>query len=582
MQIKCFFALVCLKRDFMSCFYSKEFSTSSTTDVENQFICQFLSLSTGEAVKVYLYGLYLCKNNQIDPTLNDFANNIGLTIEEVKSSFKFWEEFGLVSVLSYEPFLIQYFPTSLATLKKPKKFKVEKYEDFSKALQTLITGRMISPNEFTEYYNLMEIYHVNQDAMLMIIRYCVDLKGNSIGQKYILQVAKDFANRGLISMDKIEKELAFYVNRQFELEKIFQALSIKRRPEIDDVNLLKKWTNELSFEVENIVFVAKSIKKGGIDKLDNTLKELYSVKCFSKEEIEEYFKKKQSVYELAIKINKALSIYVEVIETVIDNYTNKWISYGYTGETLLFIASHCFRMGKNTLQNMDKLIEYLRQRGFVDLSSVNDYFDDVIKTDEFIAKMLATAGINRRPTPWDRENIATWKGWNFTEEMILEASKRSAGKGASIQYVTAILSNWKNSGIFTLEALNNTAPQSQTKPTYNNELSAEEYNREYERRRTRAVSLAQKNTDKAMEIDGFSSAYERQFSIERDLAFAEISANTEKITQLEQEKSDLKVKIDSLLATVNLKIEDLSPIYSCSKCNDTGYVGTHRCDCLKK
>ena len=40
--------------------YSKEFTANMYTTVENQFITKYLPQADGDAVKAYLYGLYLC------------------------------------------------------------------------------------------------------------------------------------------------------------------------------------------------------------------------------------------------------------------------------------------------------------------------------------------------------------------------------------------------------------------------------------------------------------------------------------------------------------------------------------------
>ena len=88
--------------------------------------------------------------------------------------------------------------------------------------------------------------------------------------------------------------------------------------------------------------------------------------------------------------------------------------------------------------------------------------------------------------------------------------------------------------------------------------------------------------DKAMEIDGFASLYERIFGIEKDLAFAEISGDNEKLLSLEKEKVEISKNIDKTLSKIGLEFSDLSPKYICEKCNDTGYVGTDRCDCFNK
>ena len=85
-----------------------------------------------------------------------------------------------------------------------------------------------------------------------------------------------------------------------------------------------------------------------------------------------------------------------------------------------------------------------------------------------------------------------------------------------------------------------------------------------------------------MKIEGFPALYERVFGIEKDLAFAEISGDNEKLKGLEKEQQDIMESIASLLKNINLSFSDLSPKYACVKCNDTGYVGTNRCDCLNK
>ena len=93
---------------------------------------------------------------------------------------------------------------------------------------------------------------------------------------------------------------------------------------------------------------------------------------------------------------------------------------------------------------------------------------------------------------------------------------------------------------------------------------------------------AGQNTEKAMELEGFSSIYERLFTIEKDLAFAEINGNTESLIALEKEQKEITIKVQKMLKTIGLTLNDLSPKYMCDKCNDTGYVGTNRCDCFDK
>ena len=558
----------------MTCSFSKDFSTSSFTNIESVFITEYLPIAEGDSVKVYLYGLFLCQHPEKDSSLSQIASHLKMSEQQVKDCFLFWEEFGLLSIVEKEPFAVQYHPIRSFSGSKPRKYKAEKYTDFTKSLQALLPNRMISTSEYSEYFMLMETYFIKPEAMLMIVKYCTDRKGKDVSYRYISKVAKDFGNREINTIEKVEKELSSYIAQTGILEQILHALSLRRSPDIEDANLLKKWTGELSFDSENIIFAASKLKKASMEKLDSFLLELYSMKSFSKQEIAEFLDKKKAVYDLAIKINKALSIYVEVLDPVVDTYTKKWLSFGFEESALLFIASQCFKSGKNTLLDMDELIETLRNRGVITLSSVGDYFEQIKKTDEFISKLLLTVGLNRRPNPWDRENLNVWKSWNFSLDMILEAGKLASGKSSPIAYMNGILSNWKNNNVFSLESV-----QSSDNATDN---SQEAYNREYERRRSIALSRAQKNNEIAMAIDGFSDVYGRLNSIEKDLAFAEIANDKSALESLEKEKKTLTEKGESLLKTKRLSFKDLSPIFACEKCNDTGYVGTHRCDCFNK
>jgi len=558
----------------MTCSFSKEFSSSAYTNLENLFITEYLPIAEGDAVKVYLYGLFLCGHPENDQSINEISKNLKMQEKAIIDCFLFWEEFGLLSIISKDPFAVQYHPIRSMTSSKPKKYKAEKYSDFTKGLQALVPNRMISTSEYSEYFMIMETYFIKPEAMLMIVKYCIDKKGGDISYRYISKVAKDFGNRSINTADKVEKELSSYIAQTGILEKILRALSLRRQPDIEDANLLKKWTSELSFDSDNIIFAASKLKKGSMEKLDEFLLELYAMKSFSREEIAGFMDKKKSIYDLAIKINKALSIYVDVIDTVVDTYTKKWLSYGFEEDALLFIASNCFKNGKNTLQDMDELIEVLRQRGFITLSSVGDYFEGIKKTDEFISKLLLTIGLNRKPNPWDRENLNIWKNWNFSDEMILEAGKLASGKSSPIAYMNGILSNWKKDNVFSLENISSSASVTDN--------SQESYNREYERRRALALSRAQKNNEIAMEIEGFAQIFSRLNSIEKDLAFAEIAGDSHALNNLEKEKKELISNGEKLLKTKRLSFESLSPIYACKKCNDTGYVGTHRCDCFDK
>ena len=431
------------------CSFSKEFNVSSITSIDNKFIDMYLPIATGDAVKVYLYGLYACGVNE-DITVDKFAQSINLSVEEVRNCFKFWEEFGLLNVISENPFTVKYLPVEAH---KPKKFNPEKYTGFNKALQVLIPDRMITTNEFSAYFSIMEEHSIKPEAMLMIIKYCVDLKGKGISFRYILKVANDFASRGITSESKIERELSDYTIKSADLYEIFNVLNPNAKPEIEDLNLYKKWTADMKFSKNAILTACVKSKVKTTARLDKELSNLYSAKKFSPEEIDGYYKEKKKITEIAYSVNKALSVFTEVIDPVVDGYVIPWINKGYDEDSLIFVANYCFKKNRRTLEGMNEVIDKLYKNGLITVNSIAEFIKSTTQDDEFIKKLLSTVGISRRPTDFDRINVQTWRGWRFSDEMIEEAVRLSAGKTNPFAYVNAILSEWKTQEIYSIDKI---------------------------------------------------------------------------------------------------------------------------------
>ncbi|MBQ7643100.1 MAG: hypothetical protein IJS67_04280, partial [Clostridia bacterium] len=135
------------------CSFSKEFNKNSSTEIDNKFISSYLPEATGDAVKVYLYGLFACLSDE-DASIEKFAEELSFDKEKVVDCFRYWEEFGLVDIISEEPFMVKYLPIGSSS---PKKYSLEKYGQFNKSLQVLIS-RMITANEYAAYFSVMEDY----------------------------------------------------------------------------------------------------------------------------------------------------------------------------------------------------------------------------------------------------------------------------------------------------------------------------------------------------------------------------------------------------------------------------------------
>lgn len=564
------------------CSYSNEFSQSSYTNVENQFIQKYMVLGEGDAVKVYLFGLYLCQNVQGDYSLAEAARTLNLPEQVVADYFRFWEDFDLLEIVSYEPFSVRYFPADYSK-GKPKRIRSEKYADFNKALQSLMPKKMISASEFMKYFSVMEEYGIKPEAMLLIVRYCIDLKGENISANYILQVARNFAGEGATTVEQVENKLTDYVVRSDELVAVLRAMGSSKAPEPEDHKLFKKWSEEFGFDKSAILYTAGQIRRGGIAKLDETLTELYANKKFGEAEIKEYLSGKAAVRNLTISVAKELGVYCAVVDTYTDNFVSGWLAAGFDGPSLLQLAKYCFRREKKSFEKMDELIQKLVSLGVVSAESIAAYMEAEARERDFAGEVLRAAGIARRVNNWDRDCLRNWRHWGFSDEMILKAAALAEGKASPVPYITSVLSSWKAKNIFSPDQIA-ASDAAQTRRPEKDEKEEEAKRRVqsyYFNLREKAQDRADHYRKLAEADHEFSQNEELLRTTEIELAKAEALGGDVK-TLSDQLRRCREARV-SILERLHLREEMLVPQYRCKKCNDTGFDRNGNvCDCYRK
>ena len=550
------------------CSYSSEFSLSSYTNVENQFIQKYMPIAEGDAVKVYLFGLYLCQNVQGEYSVKEAADTLCMSESAVIEFFRFWEDFDLLEILSNDPFSVRYFPADFAK-GKPKRIRTEKYTDFNKALQSLMPKRMISASEFMKYFAVMEEYGIKPEAMLLIVRYCIDLKGDGIAVNYILQVAKNFACEGITTVEQVETKLSDYVVRGDELAAILRALGSSKKPEPEDHKLFKKWTEEYGFEPSAVRYTASLLKKGGFSKLDETLTELYANKKFGEAEIKEHLARKTQIRTLTLNIAKELGVYCQVVDTYTDNFVSVWLAFGFDDNSLLQLAKYCFRRERKSFEKMDELVKKLAQIGVVSAESIVAYMENEAREREFAAEVLRAAGVSRRVNNWDRDCLKNWRSWGFSDEMILKAAALAEGKASPVPYITSILSSWRAKHIFSPDALTSTEQRSTAVSNEKDEEFKRKVRNYYFNLREKAQDRAEHYSKLARADADFAAAQDGIKVAEIELAKAEVlGGDTEK---LQTELNELRKKKKAALDRLHISEEMLTPQYRCKICNDTGF-----------
>ncbi|MDE6585971.1 MAG: DnaD domain protein [Clostridia bacterium] len=552
----------------------------SITAVENKFITKYLPELDPKAVKVYLYSLYVFQSGTAY-TLDDIASVLNVSADELKNYYEYLEEFELVQITSLTPFEVKILEAENVS-GTPKKIKPEKYSDFTKTVQSILTGRMISANEFMEYFYLLEEYGFEQDALIMIINYCVSLHGDNIRLQYIKKVAKSFADDGAVTAKKVEERLSAYTSSTPALLEIFRAAGIKKQPDVDDDKLYKKWTESLGFDDKAICVAAKLFKAKATDKIDLALEELFKNKAFDVKEIENYCANKNSVYAVTVDIAKNLGVYVQNCAPYVETYVSKWCNRGFSFICLKNVSSYLFRQSKNSFEDMDLFLQKLYDGGIIDDKSVNAHIEKRVTEDKLLREILDKCGLKRKIVPWDRENLAKWRSWGFGDEMLFEAARLAADKSNPMAYVNGILSGWKAEDIFTIDKISKGVPSYTAKQNSVDERAVRgEVERHYYDLRHAAEERAEAALSRATSDKIYGEIRKELNALSIELAFAEIR-DKHKAAEISERMIELEDESEKRLSELCIDKDEFVPHYSCEICNDTGYDKNGApCICLK-
>ena len=425
------------------CSYSSSIIQDGNTIIDNAFINEFMPQAPAEFVKVYLYGLSLCTSpNQDYNTADSTAAFLSCSEDDILAAYEYWQEMGIVQIICKRPLEVKYLP--LKNRSGSSKIRTKgKYTEFNKQVQDIISGRMIKPIEFNEYYYLIESHHFEPEALIMIIKYCTMLKGDNVGYAYISAVARSFGNENIKSSTAVEQKLLEQEKSTAEIKQVLDSLGLKRAADIEERNAYLKWTTKFGFSHPVILEVAKSLKKnGGIHKLDGLLCKYYEQRLFTMQEIAEYSEHRDQMFEIAKTVSKNLGLYYQNLENVVETYVSDWIKKGYNAETLELISHYCFRYSFRSLESMNDVVSKFYKLGLVSVEAINQYTADILSTDKYIKEVLDSCGLLRTVNSSDREFYKTWTNiWNFDQNAILCVARKSVGKSGPIAYMNKILSS---------------------------------------------------------------------------------------------------------------------------------------------
>ena len=455
---------------------------------------------------------------------------------------------------------------------------------------------MLTAADYTKYMRFLEENPMQPQAFLLVAEYCINKQGEAVSASYIFNKAKKLISRDYTTYEQVEQALSNYNAHEGEVIAIYNAMSIYQRvPDEADYALYTKWTETLGFAKDGILAAAKKVKKGSMTTLDIILCELADKGKFTAKEIENYLTDRETLASLTFRLGRKLGARIQNPAPYIDEYVEKWFNYGYEEAPLLDLALFCLKTERGSFEGLDELVEQLFKEGILSPDNVKAYLKEKNAELKLFAKIQNVCGGVRKSAA-NLALIKTWRDWNFSDEMILEAAKRSATSSNPIPYMNKILSDWKQAGTYEL----NDIPTPETKgagtsstpksPTFgggytNPSIEAADAksarDRHYALRRQKAQNVLDKTMQKANENMWFKELTSELAKLEIEIAKAEVRA-LEKLPALKGRKVILLKERKTLLTEMGIAEEELLLKYECKKCKDTGFLPNGlACNCYK-
>ncbi|MBE7086380.1 MAG: hypothetical protein E7366_04435 [Clostridiales bacterium] len=574
------------------CSFSKD-TDNTYTLIENKFITKYLPEADGFAVKVYLYGLYLCKNTETEFGIRSMAEVLKTTEEKIVEAFAFWEDYDLVQILSKDPFTVEYLPVK-AAVGKPKRIRYEQYADFNKELQRKLqrVGKFVSAGDYVKYMRFLEENNLQPQAFLLIVEYCLNKQGEAVSPSYIFNKAKKLLRNGLSTYEQVEKELSNYNAHEGDLLAIFTALSsTQHTPDETDYALYKKWTETFGIAKDGVIAAAKKLKRGSMTSLDLTLQDLFEKGKTDAKEIDGYLTARENLANLTFRIGRKLGVKVPNPAPYIDEYVERWCDYGFEETSLLDVALFCLKTSRGDFDSMNELVQKLFADGIVSKEGVKAYLKAKNDDLKLFTKIQEYCGSIRKNTA-NLALIQTWRDWKFNDEMILEAAKRSATSANPIPYINKILSDWKQAEVFNITDIpthgssstafsgnSSTTNKGYVNPTIVDVNAKADRERYYALLREKAQTRAEKFLAKANANARFKEIAAELSKMELALAKAEVFEQTN-LPALKEQKRNLLAERKQILTGMGIDETQLLPQFTCKKCSDTGFLpsGT-ACNC---
>lgn len=276
--------------------------------VSEIFILKYMKDMPQEAVKLYMYLLYI-EANQINIEIETISKEINISLKDVKASLDYLQEKGLIIMMEEGFYIVDLQEKEVMELYTPKvtasKEMIEANQRKNNKREKIINdieSMYFAGNMKAEWYKKIilwfEKYNFSNEAMLGIFSHCFSDEVKPIA--YVETVVKSMADKGVITINDLSKQIVNYDKKSKIIKFVKIELNLHKALTKPQERIVEKWIFDYNYDKEQIKLVIdKTInaQNVGFNYLDKIITEWYQQGLKTAEEILKYEKENKEKLE---------------------------------------------------------------------------------------------------------------------------------------------------------------------------------------------------------------------------------------------------------------------------------------------
>lgn len=439
--------------------FDEQAALFDVTPLPNQFILNYLPEASGDAVRVYLFGLVACYHHEAISDLQQMARELNMTEDDIRAAYRYWERKGLVQRVADNPPQYRYQNIYQVMMTGAQAQIDPAYEQFAEAIYGVFDNdRRLHGKDVSQCYEWVEQMHLPPDVVIAMMRHMVQKYGKNVSMKKAEQMAMRLADEKVQTVEEAQEIFQRDQTVWSGSKKVLEKLGLRRYPTEPEQTMYSKWLVDWQFTPDAILrAVDETIKSSNpsFAYLDGILKRLHEQgNVRTEQDVSGDIEGSRKENEPIKQFLRALGNYSITINDT-TKATYKSFQTMYPDPVILLAAQQCAKWGMTTLQDVMQTLMAWQNRSLRTLPEIDAYMRQIDEQNEFLIVLYQAMQLDEKtkPNAADRALVKQWtEEWRFAQMFVLGCAPWAAGKKSPMAYLNKMLKVFRGKGITTMEA----------------------------------------------------------------------------------------------------------------------------------